>query len=272
MSLSILQYIGSKRLDIKYYECNMPKPDDIDVSVELFGGSGYNSLYLFSKNKNIKSIINDTDKQLINFFNEIKKNPDMIINEVNNLITSNPTKEQFLKLKEQFLKKENENSNSQNATFYLFFSKFNEFRPYLYPTTKKINIIKKDDYKIFFEWIKNTDFILGDYQEIYKKIKQNKSNKKYFIFLDPPYLNSFNSYYKDYDNKNMINDNKIIKDNTEIFIEILNYLKESKKKMMLIINKNCITEYLYKKFIKGEYNKTYQLTKKKTTHLIICNY
>ena len=54
-------------------------------------------------------------------------------------------------------------------------------------------------------------------------------------------------------------------DYTEIF-------KKYKSKVMLVINKNAITSFIYSKFIVGEYDKTYQLTKKKTVHIIACNY
>ena len=106
--------------------------------------------------------------------------------------------------------------------------------------------------------------------ELYNEIKQDKSKKKYFIFLDPPYFDSFNKYYVMYQDK--FTGEKTIKDNTGMYIEILKYLKENKKNTMLIINKNCITEFIYKDYIKAEYDKTYQLTKKKTKHLIINNY
>jgi hypothetical protein len=41
---------------------------------------------------------------------------------------------------------------------------------------------------------------------------------------------------------------------------------------MLIINENAITDYIYKDFIVGKYDKIYQLTKKKAVHIIVCNY
>jgi site-specific DNA-adenine methylase len=269
MTLSLLPYTGSKRMDIKFYEDRMPDPKDIDISVELFGGSGYNSLYLFSKNNKIKSIINDNDEKLINFFNEIKKNSDLIIDEYNYLIDIQPTKEDFLKLKTEF--DENKSDNARRAILYLFFSKYHGMRKYLYPTNRKINKINKKNYDVFLEWLKNTEFIYGDYKDIYTKISQDKE-KQYFIFLDPPYLSSFNSYYSSYRKGTSETKEKIIIDNTEMYIDILKYLETSEKKILLIINKFAITEYIYKKYVKGEYNKTYQITKKKTQHLIINNY
>lgn len=65
---------------------------------------------------------------------------------------------------------------------------------------------------------------------------------------------------------------KTIKDNTAYFIDCMNLLKEAKCRVMLIVNENAITNYLYKDFIKGRYNKVYQLTKRLTSHLICTNY
>ena len=45
-----------------------------------------------------------------------------------------------------------------------------------------------------------------------------------------------------------------------------------KCKIMLIINKLDILVYLFKDYIKGEYERIYQLSKKKAVHLIITNY
>ena len=221
MSLSILPYIGSKRTDIKFYEKYMPNPSHIDVSVELFGGSGYNSLYLFSLNNKIKSIINDVDDDLINFFNQIKQHPDEIVEQFNKLVEPKPTKDEFDNIKLE-LKKENL-SNLRKAVLYLFFKKFHGLRELLYPTTKSIGKINKDKYETFFNWLKNTEFILNDYQEVYKNIIENKKKKRYFLFLDPPYLCSFNSEYKTYKK-----DNLILIDNTQLYINIIDYLKKKK--------------------------------------------
>ena len=59
---------------------------------------------------------------------------------------------------------------------------------------------------------------------------------------------------------------------TSILLDILELLKNAKCKVMLIINKLNILEYLFKDFIRGEYIRIYQNTKKKMKHLIITNY
>ena len=49
---------------------------------------------------------------------------------------------------------------------------------------------------------------------------------------------------------------------TDILLDTLELLKTGKCKVMLIINKLNILEYLYKDFIKGEYLKIYGISKK----------
>jgi len=262
MSLSILPYVGSKRQDIKYFDEYLPK--NITHIIEPFGGSAYLSLYLFSLNPKLKCIVNDVDYKLINFFNQVKKHSNLIVEGYNELISRNLSKIDFNKIIEEY--KEETGSDIEKAILYLFYIKYYSLRPGMYPLNKKFNQIIMKDYDIFFKWIKNTEFILGDYSELFEKYK---NNKKYYFFIDPPYFDSFNSTYMSYNSKNKT---KIIQDNTKIFIDILDFLKKAKCKAMLIINKNAITEYIYKDYIVGEYNKLYQITKKETKHLIITNY
>ena len=59
---------------------------------------------------------------------------------------------------------------------------------------------------------------------------------------------------------------------TQIVADILEYLRVCKCKVMLVINKLNVLAYLFRDYIKGEYEKIYQLSKKKAMHLIICNY
>jgi hypothetical protein len=46
----------------------------------------------------------------------------------------------------------------------------------------------------------------------------------------------------------------------------------TKAKIMLIINDLKILRHLYKDFIKGDYDRVYQIGKRKEKHLIITNY
>ena len=106
----------------------------------------------------------------------------------------------------------------------------------------------------------NALFTSEDYTKI---LEQYKDDKDAFIFLDPPYLFYENNPY------DPLRDNN---DMTKIIIDILEYLKTCSCKVMLIINKLVILSWLFKDYIKGEYNRTYQIGKKKAIHLIVTNY
>jgi site-specific DNA-adenine methylase len=96
-----------------------------------------------------------------------------------------------------------------------------------------------------------------------------EDNEDAFVFLDPPYFSSYNKSYLGTEYKDMHGN---LKDNTMMFIDILAYLQKSRCKIMCVLNKNAIIEHLYKDFIKGEYKKTYGVSRNKETLLIITNY
>ena len=99
-----------------------------------------------------------------------------------------------------------------------------------------------------------------DYTEVFKTYKDDPNA---FLFLDPPYLFSDNSNYA-----SQVRDT----DMTQIIIDILEFIKYCKCKVMLIINKLNLLEYLFKDNIKGEYLRIYQISKKRAKHLVISNY
>ena len=82
----------------------------------------YLSLYLYSLNNKLKCVVNDVDKPLINFFNQMKKQPQIIIDGYNKLIDPKPTKEQHIKTIKKY--KNYEGNDEENAIFYLYFNKF----------------------------------------------------------------------------------------------------------------------------------------------------
>lgn len=269
MTKNLLSYIGSKRSDIKLFKDKIPK-HKIDLCIEPFGGSGAVSFYLYQINPDMKTILYDNDQILINYYNEMKKDSNYIIDEVNKLINSKIDKETYYKMVQDY--KKNKPIGKEGAILYLFLKKFHGLRLFVYPSpTRKINPIDKDKYKVYTDWIQKSEFICMDYNESFKKIFELKKSESTFIFLDPPYFSSFNSDYNCFKG-DQTDENKKIIDNTEIYIDLIHYIKKCKNNMMYIINKNKITEYLYKKYISGEYEKTYSYTLKKTHHLILTNY
>ena len=124
--------------------------------------------------------------------------------------------------------------------------RINAYNYGLFPTKNKI-IIKpiSDKWVEFFNMSKITN---KDWKEIMEKYKDDE---KAFIYLDPPYMNSFNGNYDQY--KTSIDNDNIIIDNLKNYIDIICYIKNSKCKILFSINNNSITNYLYKDYIKQDY-------------------
>ena len=90
--------------------------------------------------------------------------------------------------------------------------------------------------------------------------------KMLFLYLDPPYMDSYNAGYNIYSGKSYDEDMNI-KDNTDIYIQLLAILKSKCKcKILFSINDCSLTRYLYKNYIKSNYNHLYQ-----SSHLNIKN-
>ena len=148
------------------------------------------------------------------------------------------------------------------------------YRYGLFPKRDKITSTKISDNWLVFLTLANKT--IDDWKAIMEKYKDNKNA---FVYLDPPYLESYNANYNKYE-KSIESDGTII-DNTKIYIDILNYLKNSKCKILFSINQNYITEHIYKDYINKSYNKMYATTisnitkklfKKNTDILIITNF
>ena len=88
-----------------------------------------------------------------------------------------------------------------------------------------------------------------DYKSVLEHYKADPSS---FVFLDPPYLFSNNAtYFSQNEDTDM----------TDIIVYIHEYLKNCKCKVMLVINKLKILEWLFKGYINGEYDKIIRLVR-----------
>ena len=102
-----------------------------------------------------------------------------------------------------------------------------------------------------YVYISNNDWI-----ELFKEFKHNENS---IFFLDPPYLMSCNDYYS---NKDM---------NIYEYL-YYNKIKEFKSHIFLILEDIWINKLLFQdNKILNAYNKTYEISKKKTSHILIYN-
>jgi 16S rRNA G966 N2-methylase RsmD len=119
---------------------------------------------------------------------------------------------------------------------------------------KHCNINDCDIIKFLRE--ENVTIIKGDDIDI---IEQNKNKKNVLMLIDPPYLQTYNSFYQ---NKDM--------NIYEYFNK--NPIKKMKAKIYLVLEKNWIIDLLLKgNNVLLTTDKTYQISKKKTTHYMISN-
>ena len=247
-TINIIRRIGSKQNDIKYFSHLLPL--EVETVIEPFGGSFAVIKFFYKDINKYKFHINDLDEALYyiyTHFEEYLQTFD-IINEFYNKMEGY-NYEKGIKIK-AYIDELKINDIIKEYIKTNFIIRGNMFK------TPKNKNYDENERNILI----NSLFTNEDYINIFNKYK---NDEKAFIFLDPPYLFSDNSgYFPQNENKDM----------TSILLDILELLKNAKCKVMLIINKLNILEYLFKDFIRDEYLKTYAVTKKKMKHLIITNY
>ena len=247
-TINIIRRIGSKQNDIKYFSHLLPL--EVETVIEPFGGSFAVIKFFYKDINKYKFHINDFDDSLYYIYTHFEEYLQAfdIINEFYNKLEGY-NYEKGIKIKAYIDElKINDIIKEYIKTNFIF-------RGNMFKTPKNKNYDENERNILI-----NSLFTNEDYSNIFNKYK---NDEKAFIFLDPPYLFSDNSgYFPQNENKDM----------TSILLDILELLKNAKCKVMLIINKLNIIEYLFKDFIRDEYLKTYAVTKKKMKHLIITNY
>ena len=243
--INVINRIGSKENDIKFFKHLLPL--DVETVVEVFGGSFAVIKHFYKDLDKYKFHINDLDDDLF-----------YIYNNYNEMIAK------FKELNETYI----ESFEYKNKEFKLYFESLEmngHLKNYLYKT----NFVRGCMFKpkkslnynpIEIDILNNALITNKDYKELFA---QYHDDENAFLFLDPPYLFSDNSGY------NPQNEDT---DMTQIIIDILELIKTCKCKVMIVINKLNILSYLFKDFVKTEYGKIYQISKKKAIHIVITNY
>jgi hypothetical protein len=224
--------------------------------VEPFCGSCVVSHAIYKNHENIDFHVNDIDEIRIQFYKNMMDEEErkklykleesivkLGIEEYNKIIKKNQPKLMFT----EYIP-------------YIISRRIHSFRMGLYPTTKKI--ILKEISEPWINFFKKSKITNNDFKEV---MNEYKDNKDAFLYLDPPYMDSYNGGYSSFHSKNY-NDDLSIKDNTEMYIYLLEFLKDCKCKVLFSINNCALTKYIYKDFIKDTYNKIYQSTQLNTTN------
>lgn len=241
----LLGCCGNKKNEYKKYlkQIILNNINKDDIFVEPFCGSAIISYNLFNSNE-IKTHINDIDKFRIQFYNECK--------DIKHIIETN-IKIFNIESKEDYIKYVNKKNILNDYNSYIYSKLISSYRPGLYDINRKKKYININ----WSKFLNNTIITNNNFEEI---MELYKDNEKAFIYLDPPYLSSFNSSYLSY-NEAYNEENKKI-DNTEIYIKILNYFKICKCKILMSINNTALMSYIFKDYIKQNYDLAYNYSHK----------
>jgi site-specific DNA-adenine methylase len=225
-----------------------PFINDKSTIIEPFCGSCCVSFNLFLKYPELNYYINDLDNYRIDFFNNMKTEEGRnelykIENDIKNL-----GRDYYNSIVEK-----SKSTKSNPYLSYVIGKRIHAFRDGLFPDKGFNCRLISDNWVNFFN---KCEITCSDYKIIIDKFKDDENA---IIYCDPPYLNSNNTSYMKYnENSNVQDENNIlIIDNTIIYIDLLDRFKNSKCKIFMSINKNAITEYLFKDFIINEYLKKY---------------
>jgi site-specific DNA-adenine methylase len=247
-----ISYCGNKRNEVEeIYKYIEPLITKDSVFIEPFCGSCAISYYLWLKHPKLKFKLNDGDNFLYEMFKIIrnKKKAKKLNDWYNELMEQEITKEQYKVI-------------IKEKTIYSTFlkKKFYAMREGLYPikhgktTFKDFDITKCGIYDFF----NNADIEYSNIDAV-KFLRKYKKDKNNIIFLDPPYINTCNQSY-DYQGNNNIYEYLFYHD-----------IDNFKCHLLGIFEQNWIIKLLFKDNIIHDYQKRYDISHRKTTHLIISN-
>lgn len=280
----IIKYRGGKSKEI--HQILPYIPQFTGRYIEPFFGGGALFFYLEPR----KAIINDINKNLIDFYVDIKNNYSEIKDELSTLealYTKN--RSAFDKLKIQYPNKRVDDSNEElyykirdmynrlsnsefsYGTIYYFINKTAYSGMIRYNSSGHFNV-PYGRYKNFntsllteahHNLLKNTKIFNLSYEDIFAI-----ANDDDFIFLDPPY----DCIFSDYGNKSM-------KDGfgEDRHRKLAEDFRKLKCKALMVIGKTQLMEELYGDLIITEYEKSYAVNirnrfKSEAKHVLVANY
>jgi len=247
-----MAYAGNKRNEIKnlYPYLNF---ENINTIIEPYAGTSVISYYISSLHPHLKIILNDNNKYLKEIYDIIQDDEKVeeFEKEINDIKETIKTKADYMNV-----------INQKNIYGWFIGDKYYAIHSRQCPIGyRDESMLKKPfklrDYKIFdFYKNPNVSFTSEDGINIYEKYK---NNEKCMIIMDPPYISACNCFYID-ESMNIyehLNDNNI---------------NECKAKIYLILENQWIIKLLFKtNNILFEYDKKYEITRRKTTHILISN-
>ena len=247
----LFPYQGNKRKEFNtiYERFKIINEDGvIDKIYEPFCGSFAFSYFLSTIEPNkYEYHLNDGDSNLILLCQTAQDSVKFqnLIDELNEMTTILNKENYKLWIKDPSLK------------CYIFTSKCYGMRIGMYPLNKPIPDFNKLKLCPVINFLKNEKIIFTN--NIITKIDDIYNKPEFFIFADPPYLSNHANVY-DIEEFNIYE---------YLFYNPINLIES---KIMLVLEDFWMARLIFKDNIKKSYSKKYELSKKKTSHLIIDNH
>ena len=140
----------------------------------------------------------------------------------------------------------------------------------VFPAEEKALIRKKAPVADgWVRFLKHATITCRDWRAVADEYKDDATA---LIFLDPPYFSSDNSTYRRYTADGRFTDS------TQIYLDLLDFLRTAKARVFMIINDTALLRHLYGEYASPPYEKAYSNTvgatrqKNKTTHMFVSNF
>jgi len=259
----VLKWVGGKRRLLKKIEELLPGGKIRNYHEPFFGGGSV----LFSLDHKItgRIYVNDYNKDLINVYKQVRKNPMELIEILRSLKKSylkTKNKRAFYNNKRSVLN-ENRTLNVERAALYIFINKTN-FNGIMMKNKKgnivagwgkheKPEIFKESNIVALSSFLKRRKVTIAniDYEESLKKAKKGD-----FVFMDPPYVPDDITKWKD----------RYLEErwNVADFERTFKVLDELTKKGCLVMFANSWSQLIRKTFSKDKRYKIHKLPIKRT--------
>ena len=208
MSKTLFIWAGGKNKMLKHYLPIMPK--QVDTYVEPFFGGGAMFCHIVQNYQPKKLVINDVNADIVRIYNSIKNNlPEFLFKldsycDVYLPMNKEDRKKYYFEVRHEHAYDYDKWSEAEEAATLYFLMKTgfngifqinnNTNRRYGTPAgllNQKDKVYELDVVKWWNQALQNSEVMSGDWKECLKQVPDEDNT---FVFLDPPYRDSFTSY------------------------------------------------------------------------------
>jgi len=208
MSKPLFIWAGGKNKMLKHYLPIMPK--QVDTYVEPFFGGGAMFCHIVQNYQPKKLVINDVNADIVRIYNSIKNNLPEFLFKLDSYcnvylpMNKEDRKKYYFEVRHEHAYDYNKWSEAEEAATLYFLMKTgfngifqinnNTNRRYGTPAgllNQKDKVYELDVVKWWNQALQNSEVMSGDWKECLKQVPDEDNT---FVFLDPPYRDSFTSY------------------------------------------------------------------------------